>query len=254
MTINIFSAMAGKEICMLRREPAVLIMLFILPVILIFVLGSAYDRLLLESNGKLFEVGYEFAVPGYALMFAYYIIDFLGRSFMDEKSSGTWERISQTVGTSAAAIVGKAAPYWLLAILQLCAIFSLGFLFLDFSRNIQWTYLALTVCSVALNILGIGLMVAAIARSQQQLTAISNLLALGFGAIGGALAPIGSLPDLLQSLARMTPHYYAMDAFDQIFRGAVVPQQIFVDIGILAGTGVFAMLLASGKLLASFQI
>lgn len=247
LEMSVLLAATRKELNYLLREPAVIIMLFAVPLFLVLMLGSSYESLLLKTENGLFEVGYEFAVPGFGLLFSYFIPDFFGRSMIEERTSGTWERQRQLHPSVSSLLIGKAVPYSILAFVQICTILLVGFVFLGLSTDLNWGLLLLLIVSISLNILGVGLLVAAYCPNQQVLTGVSNLVALGFGAIGGALVPLSSLPSVLQSMSYVSPHRYAMACFDQVLRNETVSGDFVINISIILVMAVLLIVIAAFK-------
>src|SRR5262249_28114695 len=68
--------------------------------------------------------------------------------------------------------------------------------------------LVYTCCAVML-----GVALAALLATIQQLNAVGFLGAMVLGAIGGALVPLSTLPQWVQHIAPATPQYWAMRAY-----------------------------------------
>lgn len=76
---------------------------------------------------------------------------------------------------------------------------------------------------------GAGLLLGAVARSQAQAGAIGIGLGIAVAALGGSMLPVELMPDGVQPITRLTPHYWSYDAFAEVVRrngsvGDVLPQ------------------------------
>jgi ABC-2 type transport system permease protein len=87
----------------------------------------------------------------------------------------------------------------------------------------------LLIVSFALVGSGAGMLLGASLRTEQQAVAISLLLGLGLGALGGCMVPLEIFSDTMRTLAHATPHAWALDGFAKLIRrgagaAAVLPQ------------------------------
>lgn len=251
---SVFSEMCAKELRALVRDPAVPIVLFMMPLILVVVIGSSYDSLVLSRDTGADRIGLSFAVPGFALLFTYYIIDFLGRSVFDERISGTWDRIRQLNPHALPALVGKSLPFAILAVAQLAFVLAIGFGVFQLPLGIDWLGLGLLVLSIAINIVGISLLFVSFCSSPSQVTAYANLIALGSAAIGGSIVPTAAMHPVLQIMAHATPHYWAMRGFDQLLRQGSGLTALVPGLAILAGSGVLCIVVAALRLRRSLHL
>ncbi len=76
---------------------------------------------------------------------------------------------------------------------------------------------------------GLGILVAALARTENQIGGISAVILWAMGVLGGSLIPVFFLERFLGPIMRLVPHYWANSAYtDLLVRGAglaeVVPQ------------------------------
>ncbi|MBK5221683.1 MAG: ABC transporter permease [Acidimicrobiia bacterium] len=72
----------------------------------------------------------------------------------------------------------------------------------------------------------------------EQASGIGVVVALGFGALGGAMMPIELFSDTLETIARFTPHFWAIDAFAELVRHDASITDIGTQLGVL---GLFAV-------------
>jgi ABC-2 type transport system permease protein len=95
---------------------------------------------------------------------------------------------------------------------------------------------------------GAAMLMGALFHNDQQAGGLGVLLALGLGALGGSMVPIEIFPENIQTVAKLTPHSWAIDAFAELVRrdGSVV--DILPQLGVLAGFAAVLLLLASWRL------
>lgn len=88
----------------------------------------------------------------------------------------------------------------------------------------------------------------AVFKNDQQAGGISVVAALGLAALGGSMVPVEIFSSSMQSIARITPHYWANDAFAELVRrdGSVV--DILPQLGVLAAYSIVLLTVAIWRL------
>lgn len=90
---------------------------------------------------------------------------------------------------------------------------------------------------------GVALLIGTIAASEAQASAMSLGTALILAALGGCMQPLETFPPAMKTLAHVTPHAWALDAFTTVIRGDGGLADIAVELAVLAGFA--AVLLAT---------
>ena len=99
--------------------------------------------------------------------------------------------------------------------------------------------LAVTSLVLAASATGLGVFISAFARTEAQATSLTVLLLLTLSSLGGCFVPRFIMPHALKVIGLITPHAWALDAFqDLIVRGYGLTE-VIPKIGVLAG---FALL------------
>jgi ABC-2 type transport system permease protein len=133
-------------------------------------------------------------------------------TLVKEKDTGTLEQLLMTPATSGEVLAAKIVPLFvllmgdvLLAVLIARVVFAVPF------RGSLLLYLGLAGLYVAVGI-GVGLMLATIARNQEQVVLISFFINLPMIQTSGAIAPIESMPTFFQRLSWFNPlrHFVAI--------------------------------------------
>lgn len=201
--------LARHELRLYRREPGMLLQMLLMPVVMIAFLKPAFGPALAQA-GYDGASGAEQAVPGMIVMFSFFGAGMVGFAFFREHGWGTWDRLRASQARSFEIVVGKAAPAFLLVVVQQLVLFLIGVWL--FGLVIRGSVLGLALVSVALAVclLAIGVLFAAVLRSTQTLNAINSLTVMTLAGLGGAFTPIDSLPGWAQAIAPATPTYWAM--------------------------------------------
>ena len=173
-------------------------------------------------------------VPGFALMFAFFMISHLGETVVNERTIGTLRRLISTPINRAALLVGKALPFFLIAILQLAFVLTLCNLIFNVPLGNSFLALLLIISSSALVIAGMGIAVAALARNQTQSGVVAILIVLAMAAISGALLPQIVVP----GISMITPHYWAMEGIQNVISRGMGMEGVLLQSGVLIGMAI----------------
>jgi len=208
-------AIARLELRILSRDPLPIVLLFALPLAVVAFLRPAL-ALALFTEGHVAANGSEQAIPGVVVTFSFFVVGFVGLAFYREHGWGTWWRLKATAASPAEIVAGKVLPILGISAVQAAFLFLAGTFAFGFRPRgpaiaLAPVCAALVVCSVAL-----GLAVAAVSRTLQQVNIVANLGTVVLAGLGGALVPLSLLPGWAQRLAPVFPSYWAMRGFRSV--------------------------------------
>jgi len=95
---------------------------------------------------------------------------------------------------------------------------------------------------------GAGIFVGTLFRNEQQASAISLLLGLGLGALGGCMVPLEVFSPVLRRVAHITPQAWANDAFAKLVGHGASIAGILPQLGVLAAYAAALLALAAWRL------
>lgn len=101
---------------------------------------------------------------------------------------------------------------------------------------------------------GAGMLLGATSSSEEQLRSVSLLLGLGLAALGGSMAPLEVFPPVMKTIAHVTPHAWANDAFVELTRHGGGLSQVAGDVGVLVGAGIVLLALAVWRLRSTLTV
>jgi ABC-2 type transport system permease protein len=159
-------------------------------------------------------------VPGYTIYGLFWIVSLLAGSVLQEKREGTFRRLLVAPLSRAVMLAGKLLPYYLINLIQIAIM--LGASSLLFGLSLGRSPLALLAVSLAAAAAatGLGMLVAALTRTEAQAGGLTVLLLLTMSALGGCFVPRFIMPDWLKTIGLITPHAWALDAYqDLLVRG-----------------------------------
>jgi ABC-2 type transport system permease protein len=138
-----------------------------------------------------------------------------------------------------ALLLGKILPYYLVNLVQIAIMFLTAHLLFGMAI-INLPALLVVSLALAAAATGLGIMVAALGKTDTQVMGLTSLLTLTMSALGGCLMPTFIMPDFLQKISRAIPHAWAMQAFqDVLVRGYGVSGILPESLILLAFAAVF---------------
>jgi ABC-2 type transport system permease protein len=234
------------ELRRLRADPGQCYVLIVLPLIMVLAI-TPMAHAVLRLHGFAHATGAEQSVPGMAALFSFMSVILLGASFFKEHEWRTWDRLKASPASPIEIVAGKCLPVFAVSLLQLAAIWIVGFAF--YKMRSQGPFLAIAIITVALSwaTLGVGMALVSLCRTVDQLGILANMGSLVLGGLSGAFVPLA--PNTFwANVARFSPLYWAMHAYQQVILSgsgiaSVIPQCLS-----LAGLGIVGFLIAAARL------
>ena len=161
-------------------------------------------------------------VPGWALFGVFFISGVLAQSILEEKRTGAFRRLVASPMSRATMLLGKLVPHVIVNLIQIAILFLVGYFVLPLTGlpRLEWGahpegLIVVSVCaSITANAL--GLLLAALGKSEQQVGGLSSLLVVTLAAIGGVMVPRFVMPQFMRSLSVISPHAWALSAYQDI--------------------------------------
>lgn len=212
---------------------------FFTPMLVMAIMRPTFQRVL-ESEGFHNVNGSEQVVPGFIAFFTFFWIVFIGRTFFDEHSWGTWQRLQTSEASPAEILVGKVAPAFLVILFQVILLFVIGSLVFDLDSAAPVLPLLLIAVPLAGCVTSLTVLLVGVLRQMVQLDAVGNLLVMVFASLGGGLAPVPQLPGWAQTIAPVVPTYWVTKAARNVILEGKGLSSVVVPAVLLCGyTAVF---------------
>ncbi|GIW82791.1 MAG: hypothetical protein KatS3mg105_4598 [Gemmatales bacterium] len=176
-----------------------------------------------RSQSSRREIRYQVLVPSYTVMFAFFLVLTVGWLFVAERREGTMKRLQAAPLSRGQILAGKMIPCFLLSLVQGVILLGAGKLVFGMSwgppswpvwQQVSW--LLVVVVATSLAAMGLALFVASIARTETQVAIYGTLLVLLLAGISGCLMPRELMPEQMKRISRVTPHAWALDAYQQL--------------------------------------
>jgi len=158
---------------------------------------------------------YQTIVPGYTVMFAFFLVNIMARSFITERELGTLSRLRIAPISAVDVLLGKTLPFLIISLTQTVVLFLFGRLLFGMSWGTQpWLLLPVVFCT-SLAATGLGLLIATLVKTDSQVSAYANFLVITLAGISGCFMPRDWLPVTMQNVSLATPHSWALIAYGQ---------------------------------------
>jgi ABC-2 type transport system permease protein len=181
------------------------------------------------------------AVAGIAVLFVFATAQVTAHSIYEEKKVGSFRRLLAAPISKASILSGKMLPNIIVGMIQFAVIFAFGILGLGLlglnsaslgkdPLAVVLVCLIITLCSTSL-----GILLAAVARTEGQIGGLSTLLVWGLGILGGAFIPIFILDNFLGPVVKIIPQYWANRALSSLMLRGLGLADVATEIAVLLG-------------------
>jgi ABC-2 type transport system permease protein len=183
------------------------------------------------------------SVPGYTVMFVFFIILSMMRSFLSEKESGMLARLRSTPISPLAYLIGMWIPALLAVLIQCTILLTFGHVVYGIDLG-DLSAVALIVLCLGICGTGIGLAVSLLARGENHGRGITMLITLGGAALGGLWLPEELMPHFAQVLSHFTPQFWAQQGFQQVMVHGAHIADIWKTLAVLLAFGAAGLIVA----------
>ena len=153
---------------------------------------------------------------------------------LETRKLGIARRILSTPTSAGTLMVGQLLGRFAIAILQALIIVFGSLLFF----GVSWgNPLGTAAVIFAFSLVGTGaaLLLGSLFSSEEQVRPVALLLGLGLAALGGSMAPLEVFPSTARTIAHITPHAWANEAFSKLLKHGGDLVAVLPQIGVLLG-------------------
>lgn len=175
-------------------------------------LADSKDKPKPAAKGNVYQV----LVPAYTVMFAFFLVNIMARSFITERDIGTLGRLRMAPVSRAGLMLGKTIPFFIISLVQSALLFLFGRLLFGMTWGTEPIALIPVIICTSLSATALGLLVATIVRTDSQVSAYANFLVITMAGVSGCFMPRDWQPQLMQQIGLATPHAWALIAYDQL--------------------------------------
>jgi ABC-2 type transport system permease protein len=194
-----------------------------------------------EGGREAMPEGVQLAVPGFTVLFVFLRSQTAARSIYDEKKVGSFRRLLAAPITKPALLAGKMIPSFIIALGQTTVIFLFGVVGMQLlglkplSLGDAPGAVLLAVVLVALCSSALGILISAVARTENQIGGLSAVILWAMGILGGSFVPLMYLERFLGPLPRVVPHFWANSAFNDLLVRGLGLADVALEFAVLLG-------------------
>jgi ABC-2 type transport system permease protein len=177
-------------------------------------------------------------VPGFVVMFVFFIVGAMGSELLQERQQGSLRRLMAAPIPRWSIIIAKMLAYIGLVLVQVMIIFGIASFFFGMPLGESLFGLLLVSFFLGLTSTSLGVMVAALSRTDKQADSIGIMLGFVLAALGGCFmigspVPLFNQGGTLQIISRLTPHAHALIAYGKLLNQGAGAIDILPQVGIL---------------------
>ncbi len=185
-------------------------------------------------------------IPGFLVYFVFFMANGVAATLITERHEGTLRRILSAPISASQVLLGKLLARALLGALQTAILLLIGVQVMQLHLAHALPGVVVVAAATIFAATGLGLLIATLGKTMEQIQGMTTLALLLMGTLSGCLIPRMFLPQSLQSLSRITPHAWALNAYqDLILRDRTLFSTLpNIAVVIAFGAGFFALALS----------
>jgi ABC-2 type transport system permease protein len=190
-------------------------------------------------------------VPSFVVMFAFFIVGAMASDLLKERQEGTLRRLMTAPLPRWTIIAGKMLAFVVLVMAQVTLIFGGANLIFDMPLGESFLGLALVTVSMGLAATGLGMLVAALSKTDRQADTTGTLLGFILAGLGGCFT-FGAVPiykggGMMEQISKFIPHSHALRGYDILLVQGKGLSDVMPEVGILLGFALAFMLVAAWR-------
>ncbi len=188
-------------------------------------------------------------VPSFTVMFAFFIVGAMASELLKERQQGSLRRLIAAPIKPWNIIAGKMLAYMVLVFVQVSLIFGGAAVLFNMPLGDSLLGLFLVTLGMGFAATGLGMMIAAISKSDRQADSLGLLVSFVLAGIGGCFIVGSPVPlykggGIMETLSKLTPHAHALLGYDALLNGAGLAEAL-PQVAILFGFGLVFLVIAS---------
>lgn len=187
---------------------------------------------------------FDFVAPGFIAMNVMMSgLTALGAALARERESGTLAGVLMAPIARTAIILGKTISFTLRNLFQGGITITMAILVFGITIRGNPLLIAAILVIGTLSFLGLGIVATAITKEQESAQLVLGLLQFPMMFLSGVLFPVEQMPAVLQSVSKVLPLTYAVDALRKVMILGAGIEAVITPIAILVALGVVTMAL-----------
>jgi ABC-2 type transport system permease protein len=189
------------------------------------------------------------SVPAWLVFAMFFVALPVSTLLIGERQQGTLDRLRSLAVPPLLLVLGKLVPFYLVHMLQVAAMLAVGRWVVPLfggdalSLAVAPGALLLVASATSIAALGLSLLIASLARTAEQATIAAGGTNIILGALGGVMVPKQVMPAAMQSITKLSPMGWGLDAFVDVFARQSTIGDVAGACAALVGFGLLALAL-----------
>ena len=185
-------------------------------------------------------------LPGFMVYFVFSLANGVAATLLGERQEGTLRRMLNAPITRAQILAGKLMARGILGLIQTAMLIAIGVQWLHLTVGQAPFGILVTALATIFAACGLGLLMATFGKTMEQIQGMTTMFLLLLGFISGTLIPRSILPEWMVHLSYITPHAWALNAYQDLIQRHHSLLSTLPNIGVVLifGTVFFALALA----------
>lgn len=189
---------------------------------------------------------YQELIPSYTVLFTFFLVNIMARSFIHERETGTLKRLQIAPIRPSSLLAGKTVPFLIISLVQSFLLFTCGKMMFGMSWGNEPLFLLPVIFCTSMAATSLGLLVATFVRTESQVSATANLVVITMAGMSGCFMPRKWLPVEMQDFSLSFPHAWSLIAYNQLLAQATPDiREVILSCVVLAGFALFYFVLGS---------
>jgi ABC-2 type transport system permease protein len=196
----------------------------------------------IAGKSRRFPTVYEQNVPAMTVMFAFFGITTLMFSVLSEHELGTFRRLASAPVSRVVIILGKVIPPAIVTYVQVLILFLFGYVVFRIQPGNIFAILLITL-GLTMAVTGMASFLSTFVKTKRQAGGAAYTISLPLAALGGCMVPAWVMPETMRTVAKITPHYWAITAYQDIMVRGLGAAAVIVPVIVLLAFGLALMAL-----------
>jgi ABC-2 type transport system permease protein len=185
------------------------------------------------AGGPGAESGFDYGAAQELILFVFVISLAASAMLIETRRLGISRRMLASPTSAGQILLGETLGRFAIALFEGLLIFVVTLVVFGVSWGDPVSGIAI-ILLFALVGTGAAMLMGSSLHNAEQSGALGVFIGLGFAAIGGCMVPLEVFPPVMVTIAHVTPHAWALDAFDEIVRKGGSIGDVLPELGVLA--------------------
>jgi ABC-2 type transport system permease protein len=177
-------------------------------------------------------------LPGFMVYFVFTLANGVASTLLGERQEGTLRRMLNAPISRFEILFGKLIARGVLGVMQTAMLIAIGVEWLHLSVAQAPFGILITALTTIFAACGLGLLMATFGKTMDQIQGMTTMFLLLLGFISGTLIPRAFLPDWMVKLSYVTPHAWALNAYQDLIQRHHTLISTLPNLGVVAIFGV----------------